>query len=424
MKLPRKRISKHIGFTIGGIKLPGLEVFDVHELLPKLDCGLCNNPRCMTFARNILYDIQKPKECPFLREKNLKKINEMMAEPKVVRKHLHPNIDKDTIEITPCTEDGKVTLETQLRSRVMDRDLFSDFFDQFQLCHSLSEVEFFDKMNCSSKMGYALVESGGKRAHVFKTGKIIMRRADNKDDALATFHYISKMLLPARLCSCNNTLADCFGGSCTDCANGTCAALVDAVDVREDYHKEGNTIASVMEEMDLKSYEKLQENFMLLSDFVNEIHRLDNGLKEGQIKENDEIRHNTDKITAKIKRNCMEYVTSGSDASATIIALTQYGLGRDLIRARDGLLSLDGKIDDQLYSQALKLLYDAYIAFEKRDIKESQAIEDRFLKFISNWKKESLPVGLAKIATNGFYISRVLGKPVPQLTTMENEMKI
>jgi hypothetical protein len=358
-------------------------------------------------------------ECPFLKDKNLNEIEDIITEPDVVRKHPHPNLDEDTIEISPCTEDGKVTLETQLRSKVMDRDLFSDFFDQFQLCNSLSEVDYFDKMNCSTKMGYALVESGGKRAHVFKTGKIIMRRADDRDDALATFYHISRMLLPARLCSCNNTLVDCFGGSCTECTKGTCAALVDAVDVNEDYHKEGNTIASIMEEMDLKSHEKLQESFMLLSDFVNEIRRLDNELKDGKKNEYDAIKNTTDKITEKIKRNCMEYVTSGSDASATIIALTQYGLGRDLIRARDGLLSLDGEIDDELYSQATKLLYDAYLAFEKRDIKESQAIEDRFLKFISTWKKGSLPWGLAKVATNGFYISRLLRKPVPQLSSMK-----
>jgi hypothetical protein len=179
-----------------------------------------------------------------------------------------------------------------------------------------------------------------------------------------------------------------------------------------------------MEDMDFKSHEKLQESFMLLSDFVNEIHKLDNSLKEGKMEGHDLIKNKTDDITAKIKRNCMEYVTSGSDANATIVALAQYGLGRDLIRARDGLLSLVGKIDDELYSQATKLLYDAYLAFEKSDIKESQAIEDRFQKFISAWKKRSLPWGLAKVAANGFYISRLLGKPVPQLSAMKNEMKI
>jgi hypothetical protein len=397
-------------------------VFEVHELLPNFDCGLCDNPRCMTFARNLLNDYQKPKECPFIEKENLNKINEMIAEPDVVRKHPHPNLDKDTIEISPCTEDGKVTLETQLRSKVMDRDLFSDFFDQFQLCNSLSEVEFFDKMNCSTKMGYALVEHGGKRAHVFKTGKIIMRRADDREDALSTLHHISRMLLPARICSCNNILADCFGGSCDRCTNGACGALVDAVNIKEDYHKEGNTIGNMLMEIDLKDHEKLQENFKLLSDFLNEIRKLDDGLKEGQIKEHDTIKSNTNEITEKIRRNCMQYISSESDADATIIALAQYGLGRDLMRARDGLFSLDGNIDDELYLQATKLLYDAYSAFEKRDLKESQAIEDRFQKFISAWKKGSSLWGIAKVATNGFYISRLLRKPVPQLSTMKNEM--
>ena len=82
----------------------------------------------MTFARKILLDIQKSVDCHFLSTDDLQKINEITQE-EVIRKHPHPNENEDIIEINPCTEDGYVTLETQLRSKIMARDLFSDFFD-------------------------------------------------------------------------------------------------------------------------------------------------------------------------------------------------------------------------------------------------------------------------------------------------------
>jgi hypothetical protein len=367
----------------------------------------------MTLARNILLDIQKPRACPLLSQEHLLKIEKILPELDIVRKHPHPNQDSETIEITPCTEEGMVTLEAQLKSKVMDRDLFSDFFDQFQLCNSLNEVEFFDKMNCSAKMGYALGERKGKRAHVFKTGKIIMRRANDKDDALNTLSDISRLLMPARLCSCNNTLVDCFGGSCESCTKGTCAALVDAVNTNEDYHKDGLTVGEVLKGMDFNDNEMLLENFKLLSDFVSEIRKIHNKLKEGRLKDSEEIKGKTDEIAEKLLRNCMEYVLLRTDMKETVIALTQYGVGRDLVRARDGLLSLNEGIEDELYNEAIDLFFDAFSAFEQKDDTVCGEIEKRFGEFMLVYEKSSLPWGLFKVAANGFYISRVLGKPVP-----------
>jgi hypothetical protein len=295
----------------------------------------------------------------------------------------------------------------------MDRDLFSDFFDQFQLCSSLNEVEFFDKMNCSAKMGYALGERKGKRAHVFKTGKIIMRRADDKDDALITLSAISRVLMPARLCSCNNTLVDCFGGSCDSCTEGACAALIDAVNAKEDYHKDGVTVGKVLEEMDLKDHDKLAENFKLLSDLASEIREIQKELKEGNIKDADKRKNETDEIVNRLQKNCMEYVLFKTDIKETVVALTQYGVGRDLVRARDGLLSLKESVKNEFYNEATGFLFDAFSAFEKKDAVESKEIQEKFGKFKSVYEKGTLPWELYKVAANGFYISRVLGKPVP-----------
>jgi hypothetical protein len=368
----------------------------------------------MTFSRRILLEIQKPDECQFLSLENITKINEIVSEPDVDRKHPHPNQDEDIIEINPCTEDGFVTLETQMRSKVMATDLYGDFFDQFQLCQSLSEIEAFDSMNCSSKMGYALAELKGKRTHVFKTGRIIMRRADDKEDALNTLDLISKMLMPARLCSCNNTLVDCFGGGCKICSEDDCAALIDATEIEEGYHKVGYTINQVLRDIDMSNYELLADNFKLLDDIVREIHKIHEDIgsqNEIDLDSNSKI---IGVLLQKIKRNCTETLLSKTEIKATVVALTQYGITCDLVRANEAILNLKDHKDNPLYSKVVELLFDAYSAFLEKDIEKTKDIQNRHSELLSAWNEDNEPVDIAKIAANGFYISRVLGKPVPK----------
>jgi ArsR family metal-binding transcriptional regulator len=393
--------------------MPAKEPNQVYELLPKFDCGLCGNPRCMTFARKILMDVQKPIDCQFLEMENLKKVEDILSEPEVERKRPHPNEDEEIIEISPCTEDGFVTLETQLRSKIMVRDLFSDFFDQYQLCISLSEVDDFDSMNCSSKMGYALVENKGKRTHVFKTGRIIMRRADDRKDALHTLGHISRMLMPARLCSCQNTLVDCFGGACDNCIDGECAALIDATEADKEYPKKGYTIGELLKEMDKTVNEKIKDNFSLIGSIVSELQKIHEGIKNQEKLEPDTYIKPAEELATKISKNCMEILRAENDLKETMVALVQYGIARDLIRARDGLLSLTDPGDMEMFSKVTKLLFDAYSSFEKRDIERLQEIQKEYTEFLTDIKGKSAPFGLIKVAANGFYISRILGKPVP-----------
>ncbi|UCE74377.1 MAG: hypothetical protein JSV56_01375 [Methanomassiliicoccales archaeon] len=392
-----------------------MDANEICELLPRFDCGLCKNPRCMTLARKILLQTQKPTGCQFLIQENLKKIEELLPEREVKRKHPHPNVDESIIEITPCTEDGYVTLEVQLKSKSKNQDLFGDFFDQHQLCISLSEVEMFNKMNCSSKMGYALAETEGKRIHIFKTGKIILRRADDREDALSSLAKVSKLLMPARICSCSNSLVDCFGGSCENCNEDVCTALIDALEVKEDYDEGGYTVREILREVDEKDHDKLTLNFKLLGDIMDEIRKMDRDIKNGELEDKDIYKDKIDKVIVEHKNSCTNIFLGETDVTNIIAALTQYGLARDLLRAADGLLALDTKADDELYNKATKLLFDAYSAFEKRDMKDSLALGERFQEFNSAWKKETSPWGIAKVAANGFYISRILGKPVLRL---------
>jgi hypothetical protein len=390
--------------------LAGVDAYEIQELLPKLDCGLCQNPLCMTFARKILLGLQKPIECRFISTESLERIQKMIPKKEIERRHPHPNIEQDVIEIHPCTESGKVTLETQLKSRTMERDFYSDFFGQFELCDNLSEVEIFDKVNCSSKMGYGLVESKGKRMHIFKTGKIIMRRADDKEDALSTFSNLSRILLPARICSCENILGDCFGGSCDTCQQELCAAQLDFLEISAE-DKGIVTVDSILRNMNY--CEELKDNFNEMKKIVDEIRIIYEQLKNGAGVDKENCRKNTDEITQKINKSCIQIILKNDNSVDTIVALIQYGLNRDLIRARDGFLRLEQEFAKEQFQFAVQLFFDAWEIFEKKEKDSMLNISQRYEEFLSKWEPNQMEAGIAKIATNGFYISRILGKPVP-----------
>jgi hypothetical protein len=399
--------------------LPGANAYEVHELLPKFDCGQCGNPICMTFARKLLLEIQKPETCIFSTDEKRQEINRIIGDVDRKREPPAPS-NGEIVEIHPCTEEGMVTLWAQLKPTCGSNEIFGDYFDQLQLCRSVSQADFFDKDECSPKMGYAYVELKGKRTHIFKTGKIIMRRADNKEDAMATLSKIYRLLLPARVCSCGNLMADCFGGCCDDCFENTCQAFSNGMDEGIPQNVgDVSTIGQIIDEQLDGLDDELKANFTRLSAIFELIERIVEETRSGSSPDKEKFRKEMDTIEDAIVKACTEVFLGASKPENTVITLAQYGLARDLIRAGEGLLGLENGKDEGLYEEVTGLLVDAYSAFENRDAASSEDIWKRYETFVSKWEKNSMNVGYAKIAANGFYISRILGKPVSDLSMFD-----
>jgi hypothetical protein len=360
----------------------------------------------MTFARKVLLAIQEPGACMFLVDKEGQAILGMINDQKRVKAPPTPP-DDEIVEIHPCTEEGMVTLWAQLKPLCGKNGLSGDFFDQYQLCESVSHADIFDKNECSPKMGYAYVELKGKRTHIFKTGKIIMRRADNREDALATLSMISKLLLPARICSCGNLMADCFGGCCDDCFESTCKAFMDEEENEITAEVDNKTtVGDILKQHSVKTGGGLKANYARLDDLLMEIKKVSESQDPEQRSEK-----TINDIGFEIKQSCSKDFLDNRTPEDSIIALMQYGLVRDMLRAGEGLLGLkkDGIGNPD---RALKIFFDAYSAFMERDLTACSAIWTEYENYISEWKNEKQCAEMAKIATNGFYISRILGKPV------------
>ena len=103
-----------------------------------------------------------------------------------------PVVGPDIIEIQPCTEDGLVTLEAKLGGK--DEH---EFFDPELLCRYINATPLFSKQRCSAEMGYGVAERSGRNVHAFKTGKVIVRRAEGREMALEHLRLISRSLWPA-----------------------------------------------------------------------------------------------------------------------------------------------------------------------------------------------------------------------------------
>lgn len=66
--------------------------------------------------------------------------------------------ERQMIEVNPCTEDGKVTLESILKTEAgVERK--EAYFDGVKLCEVLKMSKDFSRVRCSSEMGYAIIDT-------------------------------------------------------------------------------------------------------------------------------------------------------------------------------------------------------------------------------------------------------------------------
>lgn len=130
--------------------------------------------------------------------------------------------------IRPCVTDaGKVSAETRLAPNSgTSSDLSPDFLDSSRLCWVLSISQAFSRVKCSEKLGIAKMETDGKTVVVSKGGRINIRTARDKEDALETTRLVSRALWPAMICSkCGRAVIECVSGFCTGCRPKECQLL-------------------------------------------------------------------------------------------------------------------------------------------------------------------------------------------------------
>lgn len=366
-------------------------VLEIAGLLPQLDCGACGNPACGSFARRICANIQKPEECPFLTKENAAKAKGLLQEGA----DLEPVSEQpeEVVEIQPCAEYGKVTLEAQLRGI---KDSPFDLFDLCRVCVSFHDIKLFEKVSCSLDMGYILAEHGGEGIHIFRNGKIVMRRVKDRDYALQTLKKVSRALWPSVICSCGNTAVECAGGACSSCPD-ICEAVSWGI---------SGSNAATGKPAEKTFADRIRNN----EKFSGTINRFDEVLK---LLRSAKVLENKGKITSLLDEARMlatgVMVSTGNDREAAV-GLSVLGLEQNVRRVARSLFEYSGN-DEELFKKSTGLFWDAMRA---RDAKTAKHLAKSFNSFFKEWQKDDRKdASILRIATSGLYVARLVSRPVP-----------
>ncbi len=379
-------------------------ISEIYALLPGQDCGLCGNPICLTLARKVAAGAQSPNDCKIINPENISKINGMVEEG--IEKVSIKGRNKDGMtEIHPCTEDGKVTLEVQWESEnTEDQPYTYDFFSPHDMCEELSDTAHFDLSKCSPELGYAFCESNGKRLHIFKTGRIIMRRAKNKKDAINTINHVASILWPLRICSCGNILIDCFGGACEECSSRKCPVLSDLYSNEASYLK--ITLAGALDD---KKRSEVVPLFLEGLDY-----------SRSAIENMENLTYDT--IETAMENNYKQ--ARKLIEMRSILGFVLLGISRDMRRICDALLKLKEHDEQRYYDKAMGMILTLRDLLKNLDEGVASSLSGYYEKYVKNWEPPT-PVEMAKVVANSYYILRLFNKPMPDLELTyikENDM--
>jgi ArsR family metal-binding transcriptional regulator len=411
---------------------------ELYNLMPKLDCGLCGNPSCQTMARKIAAGDVKPEEClplsALLRfRENLQKIKQLVHERiEIGAKGRVVNEETGVTYIHPCiTEAGKVAAEARLTSSAEGApDLKYGFYDTLQLCAILNTTEFFQDVKCSPSLGIGRVHVDDKTVLVYKDGRINVRKAKDREDAIHIIRQVSRSLWGAIICTCGNASVDCASGGCEQCQIQICPVISGGPPeptVTNRSPKQQTTASTIFERVRTQETRKHFEEGMKQLDEAFSLFQQASlkFLKEHSVN-GSALRLVEEKIV-QVNKLAMRFIVETSNVYDASIGLILSGVAMDLSRIVGGLKRLTSSKSEfsslaftRLLSEAVDIAVEAYNSFRTNNFKGARHVASRYEEFRKQWREafrempqKDLLIAIEKIAVNGFYMSRLLIKPLP-----------
>jgi len=404
------------------------DLHSVMKLLPNEDCSLCDAPSCATLARRIVAGKIKPEECPLLDKSNLERIREVLKDGVETTKEVVQ--EKAFVEIQPCAEYGRVTLEAQLPR---PKGSVYDLFDSCTMCTAFSEISDLDGVKCSLELGYGLAQLKEKRIHVFRSGKVNMRRAYDRHDAYETLAMISKSLWPSVICSCGCTVQECISCSCPDCRDDVCAGL--AWGVRDIPYKGAMLVEFVKSTLKaaeskkasketVQAVELYQTGLKHLDGLMQYLKKVDTALRAGDTGKIEEIRKEYHELHVVLGRLSVQMLVKAQGPVA-LLGLILNGYESNLKNIGKGMFLVRNANIDPLYPKALEIVLESIRVVKELDIEAAKALVKLVEDVRAVWKAAPYYSGreyLLKMATYGGNLARMLERPVP-VWTLEDEQK-
>ncbi len=318
---------------------------------------------------------------------------------------------KITFQIHPCTEDGLVTIEAKLYLGSPFGRPGEDFFDTKQMCSALRRLWFLDSLRCSEEMGYALAEWEGKRIHVFKGGKIIIRRAKDDDEAKKTLGIIGRTLWGTIPCSCGKPLVYCASGACDECSDKICEihAYPPFVELPESTSQiKGSEVFDFVEDVEAKHHFK--NAFDKLDEFVSVLRELDTKMMEKDFSDFDSLIGKAEEIMEEACATGTRFMIETPKDHHASLGIIFLGMAEDLWTLMDAMrLMKHVGFEVKGYKAACDIAFDSYDAFMKNDMGKVSQVIERFREFMR--EKHTKPE--IEIARAGHHIARMATKPFP-----------
>ncbi|MFQ6123506.1 MAG: (Fe-S)-binding protein [Candidatus Heimdallarchaeota archaeon] len=384
-------------------------IMEIFRLLPQFDCGACGNPVCITLSRRIATGWQKPKDCMYISNTNMKRIHELLDEGVDIGPKDDDIPNGHIIEIQPCAHYGKVTLEAQL-SRPTD-SIF-DVFDSCEMCTSLGNAGLLKNVKCSLELGYSLAEYRETRIHLSKSGKVVMRHAQDRALAMEAMEVIKRCLWGAVVCSCGNPAVECLANGCTAHHSEPCHCLAWGLTTKT-YELE-REMTHLIRGNNLETAKLFIACMKELDQLIGILKRRSNTILQNSPRakptEGEQIR----KILTNASRLAIEFMITTIRAEDASLGLILRALIRCLGRISDGLIDLQDELDPNLIQQAFEIVFKSYKAFKNGEKPISSVIAEKLNTFKTQWNEQSRDVNLIKIATNGFSISRLPSIMLPK----------
>jgi len=409
---------------------------ELYQLFPKLDCGLCGNPSCRTTARKLATGEATIEQCVNLGrpefQQNRERILGILKEGVEIGAKGTIVIDETGVTyIHPCvSEAGRVAAESKLSSGPEGTvDLKFGFFDPMMICWALNAAGLFTDVRCSPNLGVARVNIGDKTVMVSKDGRINVRRARDKKDAVETIRLISRSLWGAIICSCcGNAGVDCASGGCEDCLTRVCPVIAggppDPTGSKPGPTEQttASTIFDRAKALPTSSYfdegsERLDEALEIVMEIGE---RMLKGSPDMKL-----IERARQKIS-EVNKLAIRFVVETPRVQDATIGLILAGVALDVNRMAEAVNMLAQQktlISNELKNllrRAVEVATEAYWAYREVNADQAKRAIDKYTTFRKKWtdafressEKEAL-VAVEKLAVNGFYIARLLTKPLP-----------
>ncbi|MFX1441116.1 MAG: (Fe-S)-binding protein [Promethearchaeota archaeon] len=177
---------------------------------PQIDCGLCGEATCASFARALVVGRTELDKCPLLALDKYKDRREELEHlskrrPKLIGKSAAKLPEGGMLLTRPCQDtDEKVMAELRVFNGVeAGEPIYFGVFEPSLLCDFMDCIaDRFELVRCSRDLGYGRAEIEDMSITILQDGRVNMRRVSDEQRVLDLFRQIERAIYGSIICNC------------------------------------------------------------------------------------------------------------------------------------------------------------------------------------------------------------------------------